>query len=512
MVTRVSTVSFEGIEGREVDVQVQIASGAVAFILVGLPDKAVGESKERVRSALIASGLALPAKRITVNLAPADLPKEGSHYDLPIALGIMAAIGAIPSDALAGYTVLGELALDGSITAVAGVLPAAIAANGRGHGLICPAACGPEAAWASADIEVLAPRSLIQLANHFKGDQVMARPEPAVAPPTGILPDLRDIRGQESAKRTLEIAAAGGHNLFMSGPPGAGKSMLAARLPSILPPLLPRELLEISMIQSVAGQLASGGLSSRRPYRAPHHSASMAALVGGGVTARPGEISLAHNGVLFLDELPEFQPGVLDALRQPLETGEVAIARANHRTTYPARVQLVAAMNPCRCGHATEPGYACRRQPNDRCMAQYAARISGPLLDRIDLAIEVPAVMAADLILPPASEGSAAVAARVARARGLATSRYAALGLENVTTNAACPAALLEEVAKPDEDGMRLLREAADAMRLSARGFHRILKVARTLADLDGEARLRRIHLAEAISYRTHLDRRPVAA
>ena len=333
MVARVSTVAFEGIEGRAVDVQVQISAGNVAFNVVGLPDKAVGESRERVRSALIASGLALPAKRIIVNLAPADLPKEGSHYDLPIALGIMAAIGAIPSDALSGYTVLGELALDGSITPVAGVLPAAIAANARGHGLICPFACGPEAAWASGDADILAPRSLIQLANHFKGDQVMARPEPAVAPASGRLPDLRDIRGQESAKRTLEIAAAGGHNLLMSGPPGAGKSMLAQRLPSILPPLAPRELLEISMIQSVAGQLQDGALSSRRPFRAPHHSASMAALVGGGINARPGEISLAHNGVLFLDELPEFQPAVLDALRQPLETGEVMIARANHRTT-----------------------------------------------------------------------------------------------------------------------------------------------------------------------------------
>jgi magnesium chelatase family protein len=511
MVTRVSTVSFDGIEGRAVDVQVQISSGNVVFIIVGLPDKAVAESRERVRSALLASGLALPAKRIIVNLAPADLPKEGSHYDLPIALGIMAAIGAIPSDALDGFTVLGELALDGSITPVAGVLPAAIAANGRGQGLICPAACGPEAAWASGDAEILAPRSLIQLANHFKGDQVMARPEPAVAPSSGPLPDLRDIKGQESAKRVLEIAAAGGHNLLMSGPPGAGKSMLAQRLPSILPPLLPRELLEISMIQSVAGQLQDGALSSRRPFRAPHHSASMAALVGGGFNARPGEISLAHHGVLFLDELPEFQPQVLDSLRQPLETGEVMIARANHRTTYPARVQLVAAMNPCRCGQATEPGYACRRQPNDRCMAQYQARISGPLLDRIDLVIEVPAVTAADLILPPPTEGSAEVGSRVARARSLQADRYKALG-QDIGTNAACPGPLLEEVAQPDADGMRLLREAADAMRLTARGFHRVQKVARTLADLDGDARVRRIHLAEAISYRSHLDRRPVAA
>jgi magnesium chelatase family protein len=512
MVARVSTVAFEGIEARAVDVQVQISPGNVAFNVVGLPDKAVAESRERVRSALIASGLALPAKRIIVNLAPADLPKEGSHYDLPIALGIMAAIGALPGDSLDGFTVLGELALDGSITSVAGVLPAAIAANERGHGLICPAACGAEAAWAGGDIEILAPRSLIQLANHFKGTQVMARPEPAIAPQPGALPDLRDIKGQESAKRALEIAAAGGHALLFSGPPGAGKSMLAQRLPSILPPLNPRELLEVSMIQSVAGSLSNGALSDRRPFRAPHHSASMAALVGGGINARPGEVSLAHRGVLFLDELPEFQPQVLDSLRQPLETGEVLIARANHRVTYPARFQLVAAMNPCRCGQATEPGYVCRRQPNERCMAQYQARLSGPLLDRIDLMIEVPAVTAADLILPPPAEDSGQVAARVAAARALQEARYAGLGLEGITTNVACPAQLLEEVARPDSEGLSLIRDAADAMRLSARGFHRVLKVARTLADLDGEERVRRLHLAEALSYRSHSDRRPVAA
>jgi magnesium chelatase family protein len=288
--------------------------------------------------------------------------------------------------------------------------------------------------------------------------------------------------------------------------------MLAQRLPSILPPLTPRELLEVSMIQSVAGNLAEGALSSRRPFRAPHHSASMAALVGGGTSARPGEVSLAHNGVLFLDELPEFQPQVLDALRQPLETGDVLIARANHRVTYPARFQLVAAMNPCRCGHATEPGYVCRRQPNERCMAQYQARLSGPLLDRIDLVIEVPAVTAADLILPPPTEGSAEVAGRVLAARELQTRRYAALGIGGVTTNASCPVPLLEEVAQPDSDGMTLIRHAAEAMRLSARGFHRVLKVARTLADLDGEDKVRRIHLAEALSYRAQSDRRPAAA
>ncbi len=512
MVTRVTTVAFEGLEARPVDVQVQVSSGNAILVLVGLPDKAVSEAKERVRAALLASGLALPAKRITINLAPADLPKEGSHFDLPIALGIMAAIGAISSDALEGFTVLGELALDGHISAVAGVLPAAMAANGRGQGLICPAICGPEAAWASADMEIIAPQSLIQLANHMRGVQVLKRPEPALAPAIGNLPDMRDVRGQESAKRVLEIAAAGGHNLLMNGPPGSGKSMLAARLPSILPPLTPRELLEVSMVHSIAGHLQNGALTSHRPFRAPHHSASMAALVGGGLQAKPGEASLAHHGVLFLDELPEFHPQALDALRQPLETGEIMIARANARATYPARFQLVAAMNPCKCGKAFDPGYACRRQPNERCIGQYLGRVSGPFLDRIDLMIDVPAVSAADLVLPAPREGSAEIAVRVAAARSMQIQRFAALGLGNVTSNAAAPVAVLDEVAKLDASGLKLMREAAEAMRLTARGYHRVLKVARTLADLDGDLHVGRVHLAEALSYRSRIDQPALVA
>ena len=486
--------------------KVQVAPGMPAFTIVGLPEKVVSEARERVRSAMIASGLALPARRITINLAPADLPKEGSHYDLPIALGLMAAIGAIPHDALSGFAVLGELGLDRSIAPVAGVLPAAIGANARGEGLICPAKRGPEAAWASPEIEIIAAASLIQLANHFKGTQVLSRPQPKILEVKGAASDLADIKGQESAKRALEVAAAGGHNLLMVGPPGAGKSMLASRLPSILPPLAPAELLEVSMVQSIAGVIEGGALTNRRPFRAPHHSASMPALVGGGLHARPGEISLAHHGVLFLDELPEFQPQVLDSLRQPLETGEVSIVRANHRATYPARFMLVAAMNPCRCGHANDAGYTCRRGANARCAADYQTRISGPLIDRIDLHIEVPAVTAADLLLPPPAEGSREVAERVAQARERQAARYAAIGLPHLRSNAAVSGTVLEDVARPDSSGLALLREAADAMRLSARGYHRVLRVARTLADLDGADKVGRVHLAEALSYRALTD------
>ncbi len=331
---------------------------------------------------------------------------------------------------------------------------------------------------------------------------MLGRPQPALRAAAGLLPDLADIKGQEGAKRALEIAAAGSHNLLFNGPPGSGKSMLAACLPSILPPMSPAELLEVSLVHSVAGTLANGQLTDRRPFRAPHHSASMPALVGGGTHARPGEISLAHNGVLFLDELPEFQASVLDSLRQPLETGQVMVARANHRVTYPARFQLVAAMNPCRCGHANDPGYACNRQPNARCVAQYQARLSGPLIDRIDLHIEVPAVSAADLMLPPPAEGSATIAKRVAAARERQRVRYAALNLPHVTSNAAAPPQVIESVGRPDGSGLELIREASERLGLSARGFHRLLKLARTIADLDGMDVVSGVHMAEALSYR----------
>ena len=496
-VAHVYTVAFQGIEAREVDVQVHVGdSGGGQFNIVGLADKAVAESRERVRAALAAIGLALPFKRITVNLAPADLPKEGSHYDLPIALGLLAAMGVLPASEMANYVALGELSLDAQVTAVAGVLPAALAASAAGRGLICPAACGAEAAWA-ADLSILATPSLIALVNHMKGTSVLGPPVPKLATSQRTAPDLKDVKGQESAKRALEIAAAGGHNLLMIGPPGAGKSMLAQRLPGLLPPLDAREALEISMVRSLAGELTDGAISRERPFRNPHHSASMAALVGGGLKVKPGEVSLAHLGVLFLDELPEFQRGVLDSLRQPIETGEAVVARANAHVRYPARFQLVAAMNPCRCGYLSDAAQACSRAP--KCAADYQARISGPLFDRIDLHVEVAGVAAADLALPPPAEGSADVAARVARARDIQRARFEK---ESVRTNAEAEGELLDRIATPESGGTKLLTEAAERMRLSARGYSRVLRVARTIADLAAAPTVLRPHIAEALSYR----------
>jgi magnesium chelatase family protein len=497
MVARAYTVAFEGVDARMVEVQCAIAPGMPHFGVVGLPDKAVSEAKERVRAALSAMSIALPSKRITVNLSPADLPKEGSHFDLPIALALLAALEIIPKDAVEQTVALGELSLDGRLIPVIGALPAAMAAAEEDRALLCPRACGAEAAWVGA-AQVLAANSLDEVVRHYTGQSPITPAEAGEVVADPLRRDLAEVKGQERAKRALEIAAAGRHHMLMVGTPGSGKSMLAARLGGILPPLSATEALETSMIHSLAGLLSEGGISRTRPFREPHHTASMAAIVGGGKGAKPGEISLAHNGVLFLDEFPEFPRAVLETLRQPIEAGEVVVARANAHVRYPCRFLLIAAANPCKCGYMTDPARACARAPV--CGEEYMGRISGPLMDRFDLRVEVPPVAYTDLDLPATGDSSATVAARVRAARDRQAARFA--GQDGMRVNADMEGRVLEDIAAPDAEGRALLLRVAERFGLSARGYHRILRVARTIADLDGSDILRLPHIAEAVSYR----------
>jgi magnesium chelatase family protein len=497
MVAKTFTVAFEGVEARLVEVQCAVVPGLPGFAIVGLPDKAVSEARERVRAAFNAMAIALPAKRVTINLSPADLPKEGPHFDLPVALALLAALEILPREAVEGCVAMGELSLDGRLISVAGALPAAMAAAQADKALLCPQDCGPEAAWVGA-ARVIGAATLAEVVRHFTGQAPIAPAQPGEVRREGHSRDLRDVKGQERAKRALEIAAAGRHHLLMVGAPGSGKSMLAARLPGILPPLSAVEALETSMIHSLAGLISEGGISRTRPFREPHHTASMAAIIGGGRGAKPGEVSLAHNGVLFLDEFPEFPRPVLETLRQPIETGEVVVARANAHIRYPCRFLLIAAANPCKCGYLADAARACSRAPI--CGEDYLGRISGPLMDRFDLRLEVPPVAFTDLDLPASGPSSAEMAAGIETARARQAERFSAH--PGIRVNSEAEGQLLEDIATPDPEGRALLQRVADKFGLTARGYHRVLRVARTIADLAGEDRVRQPHVAEAVSFR----------